>query len=125
MLQTLWIRAKQDFNQVLKLKSRSSSYLKHRSEQGKISTKYSIKDLDQAASSGINQSQVIFNPSIQIKIEIGQRAQAWIRARPKLARVLKSESRSSSSSQLNQSRTKASQGTQRWIRGTLRWIKVN
>lgn len=97
MLQTLaqaWIRARQDPDRVLKQRSRSSSYLGHESEQGKIHHEYSTGDLGQAASLNMDQSQARSNPSTQTKIKIRQLARAWIRARPELAGVLKGGLRS-------------------------------
>ena len=50
---------------------------------------YSTKDLGQAASPGMDQSQARFNPNTWTKIEIGHLARAWVRARQNLPRVFK------------------------------------
>lgn len=79
MFQTLAqdeIGAKQDPIQVFNQRSRSSNQLGYRSKQGKIYSKFLTKDLDQVASSGINQSQARFNPNTQTKIKIRQLAWA-------------------------------------------------
>lgn len=74
MLAQAWIKVRQDFDQVLKQKSRLSSLLEHKFEQNKIYYEYSTQNLDQTANLGINLSRTRFNLSSQIKIEMRQLA---------------------------------------------------
>lgn len=87
-LDWVWIRTMQDPVQVLREKFRSVSQLKRKSEQSKIWSKYSYKDLDQLAGSGMNSSKAKSDLSTQMLIKIQKLAQAQIRVVWSISRYL-------------------------------------
>lgn len=88
-------------------------------------SKYLNKDLDQAASLGINQSNTGTSPSIYTKIQIKKLSWIQIKARQDLVQIVRQRFKSKVGLQIDQRKPGARPGTQKLIGSIARWIWID